>query len=372
VNDTTMVVTLALQAKVPLVLWGPPGTGKTSLIQSIGASMNEPVEVVLASVREPSDLVGWPIVKDGVLTMAPPRWARDLAEANKGIAFFDELSTAAPANQAGVLRIILDRVVGEFALPPTIAMAAAANPPERAAGGWELSPPLANRFWHGQWQVNAADWAAGAVAGFPAPDFVRLPPTWAAGIPAELALISSFIRHRPTLLLVEPESLSDAGKAWPSPRTWTMAATLLAAVVQARLPRVSGPAATALSGCVGSGPTNEFFAWVAEMDLQDPEEILANPGTFKLPARDDRKFATLAGVAAAVVSNATDARWLAGWRVLGRAAEHAKDVAVASARPLLLLAKARPELPRPIEEIKVFIPLLRAAGIWPKEKGDHA
>ena len=44
-----------------------------------------------------------------------------------------------------LLRVVLERTVGDLTLPHDVAIVAAANPPEQAADGWDLSPPLANR-----------------------------------------------------------------------------------------------------------------------------------------------------------------------------------------------------------------------------------
>src|SRR5437899_650091 len=300
-NPVSTVLTLAVQAGVPALIWGPPGIGKSASVKAIAAALDVPIEVVIASIREPSDFGGLPAIFDHSVSFVPPAWARRLAEAGRGIAFFDEISTAAPAVQAGLLRVILDRVVGDLALPPTISMAAAANPPEQAAGGWELSAPLANRFWHGQWSLDASSWVDGMLSGWPEPLIERVPKTWADTLPSTAALVGGFIRHRPTLLLVVPDDASKAGGPWPSPRTWDMAAKLIAAAVAAGHERLGDVAMTAVAGCVGPGPATEFLAWLKDVDLPDPEEILANPDKFKLPPRSDRQFAVLASVAAVVV-----------------------------------------------------------------------
>lgn len=44
--------------------------------------------------------------------------------------------------------------MGAYALPDTVRIVAAANPPDVAASGWELSAPLANRFVHIQWSLE--------------------------------------------------------------------------------------------------------------------------------------------------------------------------------------------------------------------------
>lgn len=129
---------LAVGARVPVLLWGGPGTGKSSAVRDLAAAMSWPCEVVIASIREPSDFAGLPVVADGGVRFAPPRWARRLHAAGHGILFLDEITTAPPAVQAALLRVVLERVVGDLELPADVAVVAAANPPEQAADGWDL------------------------------------------------------------------------------------------------------------------------------------------------------------------------------------------------------------------------------------------
>src|ERR1700761_775365 len=53
---------VAVAARVPVLLWGAPGTGKTSVIRAMAQAMGLPCEAVIASIREPSDFAGLPIV----------------------------------------------------------------------------------------------------------------------------------------------------------------------------------------------------------------------------------------------------------------------------------------------------------------------
>jgi hypothetical protein len=120
--------------------------------------------------------------------------------------------------------------------------------------------------------------------------------------------------------------------------------------------------AALLSGCVGDGAGLEFLAWRRDLDLPDPEAVLAAPDSFKVPERGDQAFAVLTAVVSAAVGNLTKDRWMAAWQVLARAAEQgAKDIAAASAKAL---AQARkPGLPLPQKELREFIPLLQKGGL---------
>ncbi|MFN0091956.1 MAG: AAA family ATPase [Acidimicrobiales bacterium] len=359
-GQTTAVAALgvAVAARVPVLLWGAPGAGKTAAIRAMAARMGWPCEVVIASIREPSDFAGLPIVVEGGVRFAPPVWARTLAEAGRGLLFLDELSTAPPAVQAALLRVVLERVVGDLALPDEVAVVAAANPPEQAADGWDLSAPLANRFCHLDWHVDPRAFAQGIAAGFDTPPAPALPADWERRVPQANALVSAFAAVRPALVSAPPEDRAAAGRGWPSPRTWEMAARLWAAAGEAGADHEVRSAL--VRGAIGDGAGVEFLAWVEEMDLPDPEAVLADPAGFVLPERGDRAYAVLSSVAGAVASDNTPERWLAGWKVLGRAGEAAPDVAAMAARTL---ARCRPEGVNPPPEVRAFLPLLKDAGM---------
>lgn len=362
-NTAAEALGIAVAARVPVLLWGAPGTGKTSAIRAMADAMGLHCETVIASIREPSDFAGLPVISsgDGTVHFAPPRWARRLATAGTGLLFLDELSTAPPAVQAALLRVVLERTVGDLALPDDVAVVAAANPPEQAADGWDLSAPLANRLCHLNWDVTPASVADGLASGWDAPPVPALPAGWPSGEALHRGLVSAFLRARPALALAPPSDADAAGRGWPSPRTWEMAARLLTAS-DASSASEEVQAALVL-GAVGEAAGGEFLAWMADMDLPDPEKVLADPASFTLPERGDRAYAALASIAAAVAADPTVPRWVAGWKILGGCAETAPDVAATAA---VVLAKCRPaDLPsgQMPPEIKLFLPLLRDAGL---------
>jgi len=349
---------IAVAARVPVLLWGPPGTGKTSAVRAMADAMGWPCETVIASIREPSDFAGLPVVSGGQVHFAAPRWAQRLSDAGGGLLFLDEISTAPPAVQAALLRVVLERVVGDVDLPDGVVVVAAANPPEQTADGWDLSAPLANRFCHLSWEVEPQAFAQGMAGGWPAPQLPSLPEDWESRLPHFRSLVAAFVTVRPGLTCEVPTDAARAGRGWPSPRTWEMASRLWAAAMAAG---ASTEAETALvTGAVGDGAGVELLMWHEEMDLPDPEDLLADPDGTEVPERGDRAFAVLSGVAAAVAAAPTPERWLAGWKVLAKVGEHAPDVAAVPAR---VLAQCRPAGAVAPPEVKLFIPVLKDAGL---------
>lgn len=352
---------LAIQAGVPVLTWGPPGVGKTATITMLADALALPLEVVLAAIREPSDFSGLPVIGEEGVRLEPPAWAHRLVLAGKGLLFLDEISTAPPAVQAALLRVVLERVVGDLALPAAVSVVASANPPEQAVGGWDLSAPLANRFCHLFWSLDTQDWVEGMIGGWSISDYLpHLPSFWENSIPEKEVLAAAFIRHRPHLLLQVPKDEGQAGKAWPSPRSWSMAARLLAAAES--VGAEDEVVAALIAGCVGEGACLEFLAWHRDLDLPDPEEVLANPSYLRLPDRGDQAFAILTAVITAAVGRLTEERWSAAWCVLARASEHGKkDIAAVAAKKLA--AARKPELPLPLKELQEFAPLLHKGGL---------
>ena len=353
-------VCIAIEAGIPVLWWGAPGIGKTARSVAYGRATKRHTEILIASLREPMDFLGL-MVRDGDRSLTlPPDWAVELLQHPNALVVFDELSSAAPLNQAAVLRIIHERHVGRLRLPDAVSMLGLANPPEQASGGWDLSHPLANRFIHIETSPDSNAYVQGMLAGFPDPEPLHLPGAWQAHVPTERAKVASFIKARPQLLLVVPTDAGKASRGWPSPRSWDALARALAAAKAIGAPEdVRLPLA---GGAVGDGAAHEYLVWERELDLPDPETLLKNPSQFELPKRGDKAFAILSSVAAAAVSNLTERRWSAAWEIIERCCKAgAKDMA---ARAAIVLANERhrvPDYPVPAKALAELEPILAAA-----------
>ena len=339
---------LAVSANLPVLLWGEPGIGKSAGMEQLAAGLGVPLETVIASVHEPSDFAGLPIIgtDPAGVAMAPPDWAVRLAAAGHGLIFFDELSSAPPAVQAALLRVVLERQVGSLRLPARVRVVAAANPPASAADGWHLSPPLANRFVHLHWTHDPRTVARGMGGTWPASPVPVVDPGRAASAIAKArGTISGFLTARPGLVHHLPADAEARGRGWPSPRTWEMALRLLAVGDAAGVGREALGAA--LVGAVGDGAGIELLSYLEELDLPDPDRVLADPEAFALPKRGDRQLAFLTAVVAAVQGRLTRERWEAAWVVLSKAVDAGvPDVAARAATDLAVLRDPGWTVPR--------------------------
>ncbi|CAG6398360.1 AAA domain (Dynein-related subfamily) [Actinacidiphila cocklensis] len=358
-------LTLSVAADLPVLLWGEPGIGKTAALTQLAAALDLPLTTVIASVHEPSDFSGLPVVGDDPavqgVPMAPPDWAVRLVRAGRGLLFLDELSTAPPAVQAALLRLVLERRIGALQLPPGVRIVAAANPRSSAADGWELSPPLANRFVHLQWTHDHDVVVRGLGGTWPR---AALPQLGSGGLADAVALarraVCGFLTARPGLVHQLPTNEARRGGAWPSPRSWDMTLRLVAFATAA------GSSREVLSllvrGTVGDGPGLELLAWLDRMDLPDPEVLLADPAGAELPERGDLRQAVLDGVVAAVRERPERSRWDAAWALLVRALETgAPDLVVVPATTLASLRRDDWDVPAAVERLAGVVTMSRRA-----------
>ncbi|MFJ9516702.1 AAA family ATPase [Kitasatospora sp. NPDC101801] len=358
-------LTLTVAADLPVLLWGEPGIGKTAAIAQLAASLDLPLTTVIASVHEPSDFSGLPVLGDDPaeqgVPMAPPDWAVRLVRAGRGLLFLDELSTAPPAVQAALLRLVLERRIGALQLPPGVRIVAAANPRASAADGWELSPPLANRFVHLQWTHDHEVVVRGLGGTWPRATLPRLDPErLATAVEFARRAVCGLLAARPTLVHRLPSGETRRGGPWPSPRSWEMTLCLVAFATAA------GSSREVLSllvrGTVGDGPGLELLASLDRLDLPDPEELLADPAGAELPERGDLRQAVLDGVVAAVRNRPEKGRWDSAWALLVRALETgAPDLVVVPATTLAALRREDWDVPPAIERLAGVVSLSQRA-----------
>lgn len=362
---------IAVQTRTPAMLWGRPGAGKSAMVKSLAEGLNEKMHTVLLGVREPQDQGGLPSIdrsgKKPCSYLLPPRWAAEIIQDGGGIVFFDEFSAADPQVQNSALRVVQEGYAGDEALPPATSFILAGNRASDNAGSHDLTAGMANRIVHLEIKLVAEEWRAGMIAGWPTPSIRTLGKDWQDLIPAKNGLVAAFIGIHPDHLDGFPSDSAAQSSAYASGRTWEYVAKLLAACESAGFGVRSEEARLLVKGLVGEGSAATFMSWIVNMDLPNPETILANPKKVAIPDRQDQIMALLDGVTAAALSTNHPEkmriqRWNSAWSFIGRLIDDNKiDVCVPAARAL---AKQRPSqsVPNPPEAAKI-LPILQAANV---------
>ena len=133
------------QLQLSLMLWGPPGIGKSSIVADVANGAKLQLVDLRLSQLAPTDLRGLPVADKGVSRWFPPEF---LPTTGKGILFLDEINMAPPTMQGIAQQLILDRKVGSYTVPEGWYIWAAGNRKSDKAAVFEMPSALANRFIH--------------------------------------------------------------------------------------------------------------------------------------------------------------------------------------------------------------------------------
>ncbi len=257
----------------PVMLWGPPGVGKSQLVAQVAARHGAPVIDIRLSQMEPSDLRGIPFRTGDQVEWAVPAMLPDARRhGDRGILFLDEITSAAPSVSAAAYQLILDRRLGEYQVPAGWAIFAAGNRQGDRGVTYAMPAPLANRFSHFEFATHLDDWAA-----------------WAYGHGIDERLVG-FLRFKPELLF--DLELARTEMAFPSPRSWEFAHRALRKFAD-RPDLLPG----ALAACVGKAAGIECAAYLESLDrLPDIDAILAGREA-AVPTEIDLQYAVAAALA---------------------------------------------------------------------------
>lgn len=350
---------IAAQSGVVPLAYGEPGVAKTRTTEAFAQVLGKHYECVVGSHHDPSELTGFPSLNTDengrrMLSFVPTEWRIALESAqNGGLLHLDEMTDSSPATQAACLQLLTHGVKNTW-------IVATANPTECGTNAFDLSPATVNRLCVLNWETPVKSWHEGMIAGFDKihHNFPILPANWTALIGSTNSLIVSFVtKVMPTVLQALPKTDDLRGKPWPSIRSWTNAARVLAAAnsVGAREETIN----TLISGCIGEGAAMAFNNWRTKLDLPDPETLLADPKLYDPPARGDLAHAALSAVVAAVVRNNSKERWDAAWQVIDIQCDRAPDIAATVASPLIQ-NKLEKDWAPPKSVQQKLLPLLKA------------
>jgi hypothetical protein len=269
----------AIASQVPVMLWGPPGIGKSSIIHQISNELGMNMVDLRLAQLEPTDLRGvpmpnretmraewflpafWPhrAKEDGERTVTVVTINKDGEEEEKeqvikykagqcpsgpGVIFLDEIEKAPVSVKNASLQLVLDRRIGDYILPDDWAIVCAGNREEDGCFSAPLGKALENRMIHFEVDANVDDWAAWARNNNIVEDII------------------GFLYFRSDLLYHQTDD-----HAFPTPRSWEMGSTLLKTAKGVRERK------ELLQATVGTGAAQEFTVWQSVYKNVDPEAV---------------------------------------------------------------------------------------------------
>ena len=234
VADAKEHIKLVIKEHLPVMLWGPPGIGKSSIIKEITQELGWQIIDLRLALLNPVDLRGLPIVnrEKGIAEWLPPEF---LPRDGKGILFLDEINAAPVSVQIAAYQLLLDRRVGNYVLPPAWRMIAAGNRESDKAHVNKLPSPLANRLVHLELKADVKGWK-----------------TWAMKAKLDPRVIG-FIDFKNDLLSTLPD---NDQKAFPTPRSWEFVSKILSIYPDVDEAKIM------VEGAVGEGAAAELYAWL--------------------------------------------------------------------------------------------------------------
>lgn len=276
-SDAVELVNTSIEQRIPVMMWGPPGIGKSSIVHQIAKSANMIMVDVRLAQLEPTDIRGVPMPNretNRAHWYLPSFWpqraesntTRKVEVANDktgktttktveveagcgvdgpGIVFLDEIEKAPISVKNASLQLVLDRRIGDYKLPDDWAIVCAGNREEDGAFSAPLGSALENRMIHLAIEPDVDSWAS-----------------WARenGVHED---IIGYLYFRNEHLYKRTED-----HAFPTPRSWAMGSDLIKAAKNDKQKK------QLLSAAIGAAVAQEYKVWSTVYKNVNPEEVL--------------------------------------------------------------------------------------------------
>lgn len=240
--------------KFSIMLWGPPGCGKSELVAELAREQEAELRDVRLSQKVASDIGGLPALDH--TTRSTVFYLPDFLpkENHRGILFLDELPGADEQTRIAAYGLILERRIGAWTMPDEWRIIAAGNRLEDGAISCDFGSAMNDRLVHIVVEPTPQDWL-----------------TWALGngICRE---VMAFIQVRPDLLMGGSNMRRADYAIAPSPRSWARVSQVYKTVGGSRVRQI------AVAGIVGDATAHEFLTVASELaHMASVEKILETP-----------------------------------------------------------------------------------------------
>ncbi|MBN8523886.1 MAG: AAA family ATPase [Planctomycetes bacterium] len=245
-SDIIDMISIAYQAKQPVLLVGGTGLGKSEILQQAAAAFDIGYIMRDLSLMEPADLVGIPTIASGRTSFAPPDF---LPTTGHGLLVLEELNRAQPYMLAPTLELLTARRLNDYVLPPGWLPVAAINPARDGyTGTRQLDAALEARFMRIEVKPDKTQWL-----------------TW-AGRHDVHPLVIGFIQWMPDVF--------EASES--NPRAWTAVSSVLKELESAKAGKEMQM--NCISGLVGDKMATAFLAFLAQGGMLLPETTVLLDG----------------------------------------------------------------------------------------------
>lgn len=269
-----------LKAGLTPYISGSPGLGKSAMIAKVAKQYNLKLIDIRLTQEDPTGLQGFPNLNNNRSEYMPPKvfplqGIDNIPEEYSGwLLFFDELPSAPRATLSACYKIILDRMIGEYALHEKCLIATAGNLMDDGAIVNEMGTALRSRLIHIQIESNPKEYLDFATqSGY---DFRIV-----SYLAYQNSKINTFNVYK---------SMSTTDETFCCERTWEFVNKLLPQIEPDSTKPIPKEYTDLLVGTIGS-TAHEFVAFTeAFKELPTFNSIIANPKTVIIPSSSSVNF----------------------------------------------------------------------------------
>jgi hypothetical protein len=283
--ELVKAIQIAINARVPMWIWGPTGVGKSSIIRMVAKATERDLIDQRPVMQDPVDVGGLPVVKDGYCHRVLPSW---LPKHGNTLMVIEELPDAPMSVQCAYYQLILERQLSDYHVPDGAYICATGNRAQDGGNYNQPPAPLLNRFLHITLESGYDSWAGWAAKGDAnmTVDLIPAKPI----TPHIRPELRAFFAFRKNLLVQKP---IKSEFAFCTPRSVEMLSRILDQEPSDDI------ASDLINGLIGMGVGIEFLGFLRTWrSLPLISAIVANPMAVDIPTDLSACYATAVYLAA--------------------------------------------------------------------------
>ena len=261
-SELATILEKTILTKQPLLISGPPGIGKTEIVEQVTAKLGHKLIPMIPSLSENVDYKGFPVYDvDNGARFVPFDQLKLLIDADEPtVVFFDDLGQANTSTQAACMNLFRGRMIGDQKISDHITFIVATNGATHHAGSIGILEPIKSRMISiVELTPDIEDWVMWGLEHEIRPEVI------------------AFIRFRGHEMLSNFNPTTALTNS-PSPRAQEAISNIINLEVTSEIEFEM------ISGAAGEAYAIEMRGFLAlYRNLPDPDEILRNPHDIDIP-----------------------------------------------------------------------------------------